>query len=149
MYTKWSASEDGLLRNIYPDYPMLEARLPNRTLSAIKHHVQALGIVRRRHIWTNVEVARLRKAYRKSVADKELTILFSGLRLCQIKSKASYIGAERRIAKRHNRKGFDCGQAELNDFLAKYARQAHDSGASKTYAAVDAADGRRSSASIR
>jgi GNAT superfamily N-acetyltransferase len=44
---------------------------------------------------------------------------------------------EEPIAKRHNRKGFDCGQADLNGFLAKYARQAHESGASKTYVAVD------------
>ena len=48
---------------------------------------------------------------------------------------------EEPIAKRHNRKGFDCGQADLNDFLAKFARQAHESGASKSYAAVDTADG--------
>ncbi|MBF0375503.1 MAG: GNAT family N-acetyltransferase, partial [Alphaproteobacteria bacterium] len=47
---------------------------------------------------------------------------------------------EETIAKKRNRKGFDCGQAGLNDFLAKHARQAHESGASKTYVAVDAAD---------
>ena len=44
---------------------------------------------------------------------------------------------EEPVAKRHNRKGFDCGQADLNGFLAKYARQANESGASKTYVAVD------------
>ena len=96
---KWSAMDDGLLRDIYPDYRALQRQLPDRTLSAIKHRVRALGIVSRRHVWTNVEVARLRKAYRESVADKELTILFPGLRLCQIKSKASHIGAERRKPK--------------------------------------------------
>jgi GNAT superfamily N-acetyltransferase len=47
---------------------------------------------------------------------------------------------EEPIAKRHDRKEFDCGQADLNDFLAKFARQAHESGASKTYVAVDDAD---------
>ncbi|WCP12271.1 hypothetical protein sphantq_00668 [Sphingobium sp. AntQ-1] len=94
--TKWSAAEDELLRDIYPDYRALEKRLSGRTLSAIKHRVRVLGIVSRRHVWTNVEVARLRKAYRESVADKELTVLFPGLRLSQIKSKACHIGAERR-----------------------------------------------------
>jgi len=44
---------------------------------------------------------------------------------------------EELIAKKHNRKGFDCGQADLNEFLAKYARQANESGASRTYVAVD------------
>ncbi len=48
---------------------------------------------------------------------------------------------EEPISRKHNRKGFDCGQADLNDFLTKYARQAHESGASKTFAAVDDADG--------
>ena len=48
---------------------------------------------------------------------------------------------EEPIAKKHNRQGFDCGQADLNAFLMKHARQAHDSGASKTYVAVDDVDG--------
>lgn len=48
---------------------------------------------------------------------------------------------EEPVAKAHDRKGFDCGQPELNDYLARHARQAHESGAAKTYVAVDAADG--------
>jgi GNAT superfamily N-acetyltransferase len=47
---------------------------------------------------------------------------------------------EEPIARTHDRKGFDCGQTDLNDFLTKFARQAHESGASKTYVAVDDAD---------
>lgn len=49
---------------------------------------------------------------------------------------------EEPIAKAHDRKGFDCGQPDLNDFLMRHARQAHESGASKTYVAVDNADGK-------
>jgi GNAT superfamily N-acetyltransferase len=44
------------------------------------------------------------------------------------------------IEKSHNRKGFDCGQADLNIFLAQHARKAHENGVSKTYLAVDADD---------
>jgi hypothetical protein len=84
------------MREIYPDYQALQKGLPDRTLSAIKHRMRVIGIVTRRHVWTNLEVVRLRKAYCDSVTDKELTILFPGLRLCQIKSKACHIGAERR-----------------------------------------------------
>lgn len=47
---------------------------------------------------------------------------------------------EMAIARSHDRGGFDCGQADLNRFLAQHARQSHDSGTSKTYVAVDAAD---------
>jgi len=43
---------------------------------------------------------------------------------------------EEPIAKRHNRKAFDCGQAALNEFLHKYARQTHEQGGAKTFLAV-------------
>ena len=49
---------------------------------------------------------------------------------------------EEPIATRHDRKGFDCGEEALNGFLTQYARQAHDSGASKTYVAIDVGDGK-------
>ncbi len=48
---------------------------------------------------------------------------------------------EAAIEKKHDRKGFDCGQADLNAFLAQHARKAHEIGASKTYVAIDKADG--------
>jgi GNAT superfamily N-acetyltransferase len=47
---------------------------------------------------------------------------------------------EEPIAKKHDRKAFDCGQDDLNRFLQQHARQAHEHGASKTYVAVDDAD---------
>lgn len=48
---------------------------------------------------------------------------------------------EEPIGKSHDRKGFDCGQDELNTFIAQYARQAHEGGSAKTYCAIDVADG--------
>ena len=50
---------------------------------------------------------------------------------------------EEPIAKSHDRKGFDCGDAELNTFFHKHARQNHDAGSSKTFCAIDDADPRR------
>lgn len=49
---------------------------------------------------------------------------------------------EEPIQRKHDRKGFDCGQPELNSFIAQYARQAHESGSAKTYTAVTLADGK-------
>ena len=49
---------------------------------------------------------------------------------------------EEAIAKKHDRKAFDCGDADLNDFLHRYARQSHDLGAAKTILAIDDADGK-------
>jgi hypothetical protein len=36
----------------------------------------------------------------------------------------------------HDRRGFDCGRAELNDWLVRVARQHQDKGLSKTFVAV-------------
>jgi GNAT superfamily N-acetyltransferase len=43
---------------------------------------------------------------------------------------------EEPIGKHHDRKAFDCGSAELNEYLSRYARQNHDSGGAKTFVAV-------------
>ena len=40
------------------------------------------------------------------------------------------------IARSHDRRAFDCGDPDLNDYLRRYARQNHDSGGAKTFVAV-------------
>ena len=47
---------------------------------------------------------------------------------------------EEPISKEHDRKSFDCGEPSMNDFLQRYARQGHESGAAKTFLAIDNAD---------
>lgn len=47
---------------------------------------------------------------------------------------------EEPILKRHDRTSFDCGDPSMNDFLKRYARQSHESGAAKTFLAIDNAD---------
>ena len=41
------------------------------------------------------------------------------------------------LGPRHDREGFDCGSAELNDYLKKTARQHVEKGLSKTFVLVD------------
>jgi GNAT superfamily N-acetyltransferase len=43
---------------------------------------------------------------------------------------------EESITRKHNRSAFECGDAELNEFLQRYARQSHDHGAAKTFLAI-------------
>jgi GNAT superfamily N-acetyltransferase len=50
---------------------------------------------------------------------------------------------EEAIAKKHDRKSFDCGNDEINDFLQRYARQSHEQGGAKTFLAVDDGDPKR------
>ena len=38
--------------------------------------------------------------------------------------------------RRHDRAGFDCGVAALNNYLQRYARQNHEGGGAKTFVAV-------------
>ena len=49
---------------------------------------------------------------------------------------------EEPISKAHDRKAFDCGDEDLNRFLRDHARRNHDQGASKTFLAINANDGR-------
>ncbi len=49
---------------------------------------------------------------------------------------------EEPIAKTHDRKGFDCGDAGLNEFLGLYARKSHEQGGAKTFVAVKDCEGK-------
>jgi GNAT superfamily N-acetyltransferase len=43
---------------------------------------------------------------------------------------------EEPIGRHHDRKGFDCGSRELNEYLERYARQNHETGGAKTFVAI-------------
>ena len=46
---------------------------------------------------------------------------------------------EEALARSHDRKGFDCGEPALNDYLQRHARQNHEAGGAKTFVAVSQA----------
>jgi len=46
------------------------------------------------------------------------------------------------IGKQYDREVFDCGEEALNDFLRLHARKSHERGGSKTFLAIDEADGK-------
>lgn len=50
---------------------------------------------------------------------------------------------EEPISRSHDRGGFDCGDPHLNEYLRRYARQNHESGAAKTLVAALVADPRK------
>lgn len=37
----------------------------------------------------------------------------------------------------HDRKEFDCNEADLNDYLSRFARQNHENGVARTFVAID------------
>lgn len=50
----------------------------------------------------------------------------------------SIVWQEAPLSARHERAAFDCGDADLNLYLQKYARQNHDSGGAKCFVAASA-----------
>jgi GNAT superfamily N-acetyltransferase len=50
---------------------------------------------------------------------------------------------EEPISRQHERRAFDCGVPELNEYLERYARQNHESGGAKTFVAVPPDDPKR------
>ncbi|HMC17169.1 MAG TPA: GNAT family N-acetyltransferase [Albitalea sp.] len=50
---------------------------------------------------------------------------------------------ETSISKVHDREAFDCGEAELNEFLRRHARQSNEKGGAKTFVATPMGDERR------
>ena len=50
---------------------------------------------------------------------------------------------EEPIGRHHDRKAFDCGDAVLDEYLRRYARQNHESGGAKTFVAASASEPNR------
>lgn len=50
---------------------------------------------------------------------------------------------EEPLGKAHYRAAFDCGDAPMNEFLRRFARQSHEQNASKTFCAIDDAASNR------
>lgn len=49
---------------------------------------------------------------------------------------SALVWVEAAITKQHDRAGFDCGDADLNLYVQKFARQNHESGGAKCFVAV-------------
>ncbi len=83
----WSPEETETLRRLYPDYRAAMKALPGRSYWAVRGHALKHGFARRRHVWTNIELARLRKLAAAGVSDTELVAGFPGLTRDQVIGK--------------------------------------------------------------
>lgn len=89
--TRWSASEDRIVRKFYPDYSEMQRRLASRSYYAIRSRARKLGIAAPRHIWTNRDVTKLRTLYLQGATRAEVCAAFPHLTRCQICGKAGHI----------------------------------------------------------
>jgi hypothetical protein len=102
----WSSQEDDLVRAHYPDHETLRRVLCSRSPDAIRHRAHYLCSVKKRHVWTQVEIAKLRHAYQShSVVTTSLRSAFPEMTRAQIYSKAAQLGlrpGRRRALKKHS-----------------------------------------------
>lgn len=96
----WSDEDDMAIRLLYPDYGALQRHFADRTLAAIKHRAAKLRVVSKRHVWTQLEVARLRRLFaQRRPTDDTLKTAFPHITLAKILYKARHVGIVReRIA---------------------------------------------------
>ena len=90
----WTAEEDKVLRDLYPDYAAAKRALNTRSLSAIRNEAQKLGIAPKRQLWTSAEVLRLRRLY-PTASRQVLLEAFPGANWVRINHKAQHIGLRR------------------------------------------------------
>lgn len=92
---RWTMEDDRAVRSLYPDYHVLKSRLPNRTPSAIKHRAKALGVAKKRHVWTQLEVARLKRLWTKGKPLAEIMLSFPFMTEEQVKGQAQHLKLHR------------------------------------------------------
>lgn len=90
----WSESEVQILRAHAPDYNEIMERLPNRSFEAIRHKCNRLGLSRSIHLWTGLEIAKLRRLY-PGAAKEVIIAAFPHSTWAQIKSSARRYGFRR------------------------------------------------------
>ena len=59
----WSEDEIQVLRDLAPQYDVIGMQLKGRTYEAIRHKCNALGLSKTLHVWSCVEISKLRRLY--------------------------------------------------------------------------------------
>ena len=98
----WTHEEEETVRTHYPDYGAIGTRLPHRSYSSLRSRAERLGLRPKRHVWTQLEVARLKRVWsQRRPTDETLRATFAGFTLTQILAKAHGLGLvrERRAPK--------------------------------------------------
>lgn len=96
MKNLWTKIEDEILINYYhKEGTAIIARLPNRTVNAIKNRAQALGLICRKEMfgWTDAELAILYEYYPKE--GKQIVDRLPGRTLKTIQVTAHRLGIKR------------------------------------------------------
>jgi hypothetical protein len=65
-------------------------------LAALKRRAATLGVVKCRHIWTQIEVRRLSRLVEANTSNPDLALAFPHLRLAQITAKIRHLRLPRR-----------------------------------------------------
>jgi hypothetical protein len=92
---RWTAVEMKIVMETYPDYDLLQKRLPTRSLSQIKQFAFVYGITSKRHVWTVTEVRKLKQMWEARASDAELLLAFPFATMRSITGAAWHHGFKR------------------------------------------------------
>lgn len=95
----WEPWEDEVIRSAYPDYRLMEQKLPHRNYRGLRYRAGRLKVVTVRHHWTPPERKRLRDAFRNDATNDDLLVMFPDMSFAQIKGMAQFIKAPRRYVR--------------------------------------------------
>ena len=89
---RWSASEMKIVIDTYPDYRLMQERLPHRSLVQLKRFAYGYGIAKKRHVWTSPEIATLKRASHERWSKKRLCEALPHLTPDQIQAQFTHHG---------------------------------------------------------
>jgi hypothetical protein len=115
---QWSARENEIVKILYPKYRKILRRLKGRSYGAVRNRARNLGIVKRRHVWTNREEALLRKLYAQGATRAEVSREFPLLTNSQVCAKARHI----RLV-RARKEPYRLGISPIDEVRRKAAKQ--------------------------
>lgn len=90
----WTAEENAVLRQYFPDYEKLVQALPHRTRVAIRLQCGKLGLTTPRHSWMASQISLLRRLYSRA-SKQEVMAAFPGRSWSSIQKCARYYGFRR------------------------------------------------------
>jgi hypothetical protein len=91
----WTAEEDQIVRDLFPDYVAMKKCLRRRSRQALHSRATKLKLTRSISLWTTHEVSRLRKRWRDATR-AELIAEFQRHTWCSIQNKGRTFGIRRR-----------------------------------------------------
>lgn len=95
-HREWEVDEICKVVSLYPNYEAMQEALPHRSYSALRNAADRWAARTRRHVWTTVENARLRRIWPTEASKAEILAAFPGITWEKLVAHARWMGLGRR-----------------------------------------------------